>query len=200
MEKKEYLNWKVYCLGLFVIVCWLIKLSENYFHFSFAGYGIFPKSFAGLPGILFAPFIHSDYNHLLSNTVPLILFGLSIIYFYPKSSVWIFSIIYLITGLSVWLFGREAFHIGASGLIYGFAAFLFFSGVIRRDARSTALALLFVFLYGGMVWGVLPADFKISWEAHLFGGLTGFVCAIIFRKWDPQKKYDWEDEDDSESN
>ena len=97
-------------------------------------------------------------------------------------------------GLLVWLFARESYHIGASGLVYGFAAFLFFSGLFRKDKRSIALSLLIVFLYGGMVWGVLPTDPKISFESHLFGALTGIVCAFLFRKNDPPPVYEWEEE------
>jgi len=79
-------------------------------------------------------------------------------------------------------------------LIYGLGAFLFFSGVVRRDIRAIAVALLVVFLYGGMVWGVFPLDRHISFESHFFGLLTGFLLAFVFRKQDPYKKYDWEDE------
>ena len=90
---------------------------------------------------------------------------------------------------------RQAYHIGASGLIYGFVSFLFFSGIIRRDNRSIALALIVTFLYGGLTWGVLPIKAEISWEAHLFGSLVGIMFAFIFRKADPAPKYDWEEED-----
>jgi len=95
----------------------------------------------------------------------------------------------------VWLFARSSYHIGASGLVYGFAAFLFFSGLFRKDKSSMALSLLVVFLYGGMVWGVLPVKPEISFESHLFGALTGIVCSYIFRKNDPPHTYDWENED-----
>ncbi|RJP69333.1 MAG: rhomboid family intramembrane serine protease [Ignavibacteriales bacterium] len=198
--KKINLNAKVIIVCIFILCCWAIKISEHYLSFSLTDYGIYPRNVNSLLGIIFTPFIHSGFSHLISNTIPLFLFGISIAYFYPRSAGWVFPIIYLVTGFLIWSFGREAYHIGASGLVYGFASFLFFSGVIRRDTRSIALALLFVFLYGGMVWGVLPADLRLSWEAHLFGGLTGFVCAFIFRKWDPQKKYDWEDEEETEGN
>ena len=83
-------------------------------------------------------------------------------------------------------------------MIYGFVSFLFFSGLIRRDTRSIALALLVTFLYGSMIWGIFPQNNGISWEYHLFGSLTGIACAIIFRKSDPYKRYEWEDEEDDE--
>ncbi len=98
------------------------------------------------------------------------------------------------------MFAREVYHIGASGLIYGFVAFLFFSGIIRRDNKSIGLALIVTFLYGSLIWGVLPGVKGVSWESHLFGGIAGIAAAIIFRKTDPVKKYDWEDEDNEDDN
>ena len=103
--------------------------------------------------------------------------------------------VYFIPGILVWFLGRESFHIGSSGLVYGYVTFLFFSGLIRRDNRSIALALIVTFLYGSLIWGVLPLSREISWEYHLFGALTGIYAAIIFRKSDPIKKYDWEEEE-----
>jgi membrane associated rhomboid family serine protease len=96
----------------------------------------------------------------------------------------------------VWIFARQAYHIGASGLVYGFVAFLFFSGIIRRDNRSIALALIVTFLYGGLTWGILPIKAEISWEAHLFGSIIGILLAFVFRKSDPAPKYDWETEEE----
>ncbi|MBN2572806.1 MAG: rhomboid family intramembrane serine protease, partial [Ignavibacteriales bacterium] len=92
------------------------------------------------------------------------------------------------------LLARSSYHIGASGIVYGFAAFLFFSGVFRKDVKSIALALLVAFIYGGLVWGVLPVVPGVSWESHLFGAVSGTFTAYILRKYDKQKKYDWENE------
>jgi membrane associated rhomboid family serine protease len=97
--------------------------------------------------------------------------------------------------LLIWIFAREAWHIGASGLLYGLLGFLFFSGIFRRDRRSVALALLVIFLYGGFVWGILPLSREISWEAHLFGGISGILASFLFRKDDPYIGYEWEEED-----
>jgi membrane associated rhomboid family serine protease len=139
--------------------------------------------------------IHADFSHLISNTIPLIILGWIIFYFHPKVSYILFIFIYLVTGLLVWIFARQVYHIGASGIVYGFVSFLFFSGIFRRDNTSIALALVITFLYGGLVWGMIPGWKGISWESHLFGAITGFVAAYLFRKIDPpKKKYDWEDE------
>ena len=120
--------------------------------------------------------------------------------FYRKSSYKVILIIYIGTGLLDWLFARKAYHIGASGIIYGFVAFLFFSGIIRRDTRAIALALLVTFLYGSLIWGILPLDSGISWESHLFGSIMGIFCAFLYKKSDPAIKYEWEYEDDNEKN
>jgi len=117
-------------------------------------------------------------------------------YTYRKSAIRVFIIVYVFSGLTVWLVARPAYHIGASGLVYGLLSFLFFIGVLRKDTRSIALSLLITFLYGGLVWGVLPIDPKVSFESHLLGAISGAVCAIIFRKTDPIIKYDWESDDD----
>ncbi len=181
--------------GTFVIIMWLVKLVEILFHLNFTSYGIFPLSFSNLSGIIFSPLIHADFSHLFSNTIPIIFLGWGVVFFYKSASVKVFLSIYFFTGILVWLLGRPAYHIGASGLVYGLAAFLFFSGIIRRDNRSIALALVVTFLYGSLIWGVLPVNNGISWESHLFGALIGIILAFVFRKSDPFKKYDWEDED-----
>lgn len=179
----------------FPIVLWLIHLITYLFNLQTYKLGILPRSFTGLIGIITSPLIHGSFSHLISNTAPLIIMGIGIFYFYPKVAYKVFLLIYLGTGIFVWLFAREVYHIGASGIIYGFVSFLFFSGVFRKDNRSIALALVVIFLYGGLIWGVLPTQRGVSWESHLFGGLSGLISAFIFRKVDPPKKYEWEDEE-----
>ena len=196
-EKKRFIS-SLFPPLLFVVVLWAIKIFEVLSNTSFVNYGIFPRTTPGLIGIITAPLIHADFNHLISNSIPLIILGLGISYSYPSSSKKLFAGIYIFHGLLVWIFARQAYHIGASGLVYGFVSFLFFSGIIRRDNRSIALALIVTFLYGGLTWGVLPIKAEISWEAHLFGSFVGIIFAIIFRKADPAPKYDWEDEDSTQ--
>ena len=195
-EEKRKLFYSVAYPVFFVIILWLVKIIEIVFYFNFTSFGIYPRKISGLVGIFTAPLVHFDFNHLISNSLPLLLLGLGISYSYPTLSKKLFAVIYLLHGLLVWIIARPAYHIGASGLVYGFVAFLFFSGIIRRDNRSIALALIVTFLYGGLTWGVLPIKPEISWESHLFGSIVGIVCAFIFRKADPAKKYDWEDEED----
>ena len=192
-EKNKILSSFFYS-GCFVLLLWIIQFVQWAIDKDFSVYGILPGQIKGLSGIFTAPLIHADFSHLISNSITLFLLLFGILYFYRSSAVMVFFIIYIMDGLLVWLFARESYHIGASGLVYGFAAFLFFSGLFRKDKRSIALSLLIVFLYGGMVWGVLPTDPKISFESHLFGALTGIVCAFLFRKNDPPPVYEWEEE------
>ena len=182
---------------LFPVVLWFVHLLSLLLHENLSKLGLLPRNLPGLLGIFTAPLIHADFSHLISNTIPLIVLGWIIFNFYPKVSYILFIFIYLVTGLLVWIFARQVYHIGASGVVYGFVSFLFFSGIFRRDNKSIALALIIVFLYGGLVWGMIPGWEGISWESHLFGAVTGLIAAYLFRKIDPpKKKYDWEDEPD----
>jgi len=182
---------------LFPVVLWAVHLLSLLLNEDLSKLGLLPRNLVGLLGIFTSPLIHADFSHLISNTIPLIILGWIIFSFYPKVSYMLFLFIYFFTGLLVWIFARQVFHIGASGVVYGFVSFLFFSGIFRRDNASIALALVITFLYGGLVWGMIPGWKGISWESHLFGAITGLVAAYLFRKIDPpSKKYDWEDEPD----
>jgi membrane associated rhomboid family serine protease len=198
-EEKKKIAQSIVMPFLFVAVLWIIKLSELYLDTSFAHIGILPRTYTGLLGIATGPLLHGDIYHLGSNTLPLLILGIIILYFYRSSALQLFIWLYLVTGIMVWILADgEGYHIGASGLIYGLVSFLFFSGVFRKDRRSLALALLVTFVYGGMVWGVFPLQKGISWESHLFGGLTGLFCAWLYRKSDPfEETYDWMNEDES---
>ena len=199
MDEKRKLYTSILFPVCFILALWIIKIGEIVFSINLSHLGLLPREFHGLVGIITAPLIHSGFNHLISNTIPLLLLGIGILYFYPKSALKVFLLVYVIPGIFVWFFARPAYHIGASGLIYGFVSFLFFSGLIRRDTRSIALALIVTFLYGSIIWGILPQNNGISWEYHLFGSLTGIACAFIFQKSDPYKRYDWEDEENEEN-
>ncbi len=194
-EKKKLLSSIIIPLG-FIILLWLLQISQSIFNINLISLGLYPRRVSGIFGIVTAPLIHAGYGHLFSNTLPVLFLASGILYFYPQSALKIFFLVYFIPGVFVWLFARPAYHIGASGLVYGFVSFLFFSGVIRRDTRSIALALIVTFLYGSIIWGIIPQNTGISWEYHLFGSLVGISCAFIFKKSDPYKKYEWEDEPD----
>ena len=185
---------------LFSAVMWLVKIFESLLEIKFIIFGVYPRTAQGLIGIITSPFIHGDYLHLLSNTIPIILLGAALVYFYKSIALRVFLLIFFLTGIWVWLAGRPSYHIGASGVVYGLAFFLFLSGIFRKDRSLMAFSLLVVFLYGGIIWGILPIDTGMSWEGHLFGALSGIICAIAFRNEGPQrKKYEWEyEEEDNE--
>lgn len=196
MEKKRVIDSVLYPV-IFIVVIWVVKLVETLFHLSFYTYGIYPLSPAGLKGILFSPFIHGDFKHLISNTLPLLILGTALFYFYRVVAFRVLIFSWLVTGVWVWAMARPSFHIGASGVIYSLAAFMFASGVIRKHPRLMAISLLVVFIYGGMVWGILPLKEHVSWESHLMGMLCGFLLAWFFREYGPQRaKYSWELEEE----
>ncbi len=171
--------------GGFTLLLWLVRTVEWSTSTSFSALGIFPRHASGMVGILTAPLVHGDFVHLLSNTFPMLLLLAAVFFIYPKIALQVFASIYLITGFWVWVAAREAYHIGASGLVYGLAAFLFFSGIFRRDARSMAVALAIAFLYSGMLQGLLPGpDTSVSWESHLLGAAAGIFCSFYYRRSD----------------
>ena len=182
---------------VFIILIWLVKISETILEVRWSNFGLYPRNLRGLFGIISAPFLHSDFKHLISNSLPLLLLSVSIIYFYRKIAIKVFLLIYLFTHLMVWIFARESYHIGASGLVYGFASFLFFSGIISRFYRLMAISFLILFFYGGMVWGVFPFVKNMSWETHLFGFVFGMIFAFYFRDSAPKRQlYEWENEEE----
>jgi membrane associated rhomboid family serine protease len=186
--------------GILVFVMWFVKIIEVLFGLDFSEGGIFPLTIKGLPGIILSPFVHADFNHLFSNTLPLFFLSVALFYFYSDLALKIYGWTFLLTGLSVWIAGRPVWHIGASGLVYGLASFLFFSGIIRKYFRLVALSLLIVFLYGSMVWGIFPGVYKnVSWESHMLGFVSGVVLSIVYRNDGPTEPvYEWMLEDDED--
>lgn len=189
--------------GIFVLIMWLVKIFEIIFNTDLEVLGLAPLSWRGLPGIFFAPLLHANFSHLSANTLPFFFLGGLLFYFYRSIAWKIFWLIWLTTGLWVWFFARgDSVHVGASGVIYGLASFLFLSGILRRESRLMAITLLIAFLYGGLVWGIFPQLFPhqpISWESHLMGLLAGAVLAVYYRNSGPRRKvYDWENEEENE--
>ncbi len=183
----------------FVTLLWMIKISETIWGWELYTYGVLPLHTSGLKGIVFSPLIHSGYDHLISNTFPLLILGWALFYFYRELGIRITLLAWVISGIWVWVFARESYHVGASGIIYSWAAFLFVSGVIRNHPRLMALSLLVAFLYGSMVWGIFPLRERVSWEGHLMGLLAGLLLALFYKQQGPQrKKYSWELEEDDD--
>lgn len=176
---------------------WLLKLSEVVFEINLAFLGIAPREFKTLSGIVTVFFIHGDFAHILSNTSSFLILSIMLVYSYPKIAFRLFILIAIFTGLLVWLFARGGtYHIGASGVVYGIAAFLFFSGFFRKDKLSMVISLIVALFYGSMIWGVLPLQKGVSWESHLLGGIVGVVLAYLYKDYNklvPQVS--WKEED-----
>ncbi len=179
---EKHIGWySLFVSVALVSVLWMIKLLEFEYGFDFSGWGLLPRDLNGLRGILFSPLIHGSFEHLAANTFPLMVLTFSLFFFYRKSPYTIFGLIYLFSGIFLWLGGREALHIGASGIIYGLAAFLFLSGVLSRHTGLLTISLIVALLYGGLLWGIFPIKPEISWEGHLWGAISGLALALLFR-------------------
>lgn len=163
-----------------VFLMWLAFFLEYVYHWQLSNLGIQPRSIFGLIGIFTAPLIHGNLSHLFSNTVPLIFLGATLFFFYPNIGKPVFFRTYFWTNILVWLFARPANHIGASGVVYGLAFFLIFFGFFRRDFLSLLISVLTLLLYGGVFYGVLPTDPRVSWESHFAGALVGITSAVTF--------------------
>lgn len=197
--EKKIFKYSLLIPGLIVGLLWLVKVTENVLNLDLTSFGILPLSIKGLPGIVLSPFIHSSYDHLLSNSVPFLILLSALLYFYRRLAYRIFFLIYILSGICVWLGGRESWHIGASGIVYGLASFLFFSGVFRKDANLLTIGIIVVFLYGSMFWGIFPIIPGISWESHLWGAASGLLLAFYYRHQGPARPVSsWENEPDEE--
>ena len=201
-DEKRHFTSSVIVPVILVMIMWLVKIIETVFHLDFGFLGIKPLSAEGLSGILLFHFIHGDWEHLFANTVPILVLGTSLYYFYRPIANKILLILIFSTGLLTWCGARSGVHIGASGLVYGLTFFLMLSGFIRRDRKLIIISLIVVFLYGSLVWGLYPKyaiENNISWEGHLAGFVMGIVLAFYFRKEGPQREeYIWEDDDDTD--
>jgi membrane associated rhomboid family serine protease len=182
----------------FVALLWLIPLLG--WGLELERFGVRPRQWIGLPGILVAPLLHADFVHLIANTLPVLVLGTTMLQLYPTAAFRVLPAVYLGPGIAVWLFARGGVHVGASGLVYGLVAYIFVAGLIRRERRAIAASLLVAFMYGALVWGVLPIRHGVSWETHLAAALIGVLLAIVLRHRDnpPRIRYSWEDEKDDE--
>ena len=199
MNEPKHFKFSTLTLAIplyFVLFLWIVFWFELKFGFNFNKFGIYPRSLRGLKGILFSPFIHGDIKHLYHNTIPLFVLLFSLMYFYRNIASKVFIYGTLFTGLLTWIIARKSYHIGASGIIYLLFSFIFFSGVFRKNIQLIAVALAVIFIYGSMIWYVLPVKEEVSWEGHLSGFTIGLIFAFLYRKKGLQKfKYNWEKED-----
>lgn len=202
VRKERKLAYSAVFPGIAVLVLWCVFFLDEGFHLELYRFGIFPRTVDGLVGVLASPFIHGDFDHLLNNSVPLFVLGWALMFFFPRAAGRVLFASWLVSGLLVWASARESYHIGASGVLYGLTAFLFTSGLLRKQRTLMGLSLLVVFLYGSMLWGVFPIVPRISWESHFWGAAAGVAMAYLYRHVpsavnDPQP-ITWDDEDDAD--
>jgi len=179
----------------FVLLLWIVFWIEGNYNLYLTKYGLYPRTLSGLKGIVFSPFIHSGIKHLSNNSLPLFILLTSLFYFYKKIAFKILLYGVFLSGLLTWIIARDAYHIGASGIVYLLFSFVLFSGLIRKYYRLIAVSLIVIFLYGSMIWYILPTKEEISWEGHLSGFIVGLLFAFRYKNHGPKPlQYDWEDE------
>lgn len=173
--------------GLLLFLIWVVFILDQSLDLNLYFHGLYPRKLSGLQGILFSPLIHGDFKHIIANSIPLLVLGTGLFYFYRDLAIKVFLLSYFMTGVYVWIAARESYHIGASGLIYSLVGFMFLSGILRKHLGLMAISLIIVFQYGSMIWGIFPMEERVSWESHLLGLIAGMTWAVVFRKEGPQK-------------
>ena len=201
-ERRKFLGSLIVPL-LIVVVMWVVKIIEVSLNVDLGRYGVTPHTAHGLIGIFTLPFLHDGWEHLLSNSVPILVLGTALYYCYPTIANRVMLITYLASGLITWCIGNpDTTHIGASALVYGLNLFLITSGFIRGNRMLIVISLIMVFLYGSFIWGMIPSlaiPQNISWEGHLSGAIIGVLLAVFLRKEGPQKEvYHWEEDDEED--
>ncbi|MFK7814652.1 MAG: rhomboid family intramembrane serine protease [Maribacter sp.] len=178
-----------------MLLIWFVYWMELRFQTNLNHFGLYPRKISGLQGILLSPFIHGSLEHLYNNTIPLGVLLASLFYFYRNVAIKVLLLGILFSGLITWGIARPSYHIGASGVIYLLASFIFFKGIFTKYYRLVALSLMVVFIYGSLLWYIFPMKDGVSWEGHLGGFLTGFAFAYFVKAKIPvTKKFAWEQE------
>ncbi len=187
-EEKIRLKQSLMVPVAMLILMWGVRIFDFGLNLHLNQWGVYPRTIKGLWGILAMPLLHGGFRHIIANTVPFFVLTWGLFYFYRQIAVQVFLLCYITCGTLVWIAAFPGYHVGASGLIYAFASFLFFSGIFRRHFRLIAISLVVVFLYGGLFWGIFPTfRTNISWEGHLAGAISGFIYARMFQHSGPQK-------------
>jgi len=187
-ERTRFLNSFIVPVA-FVVVIWAVKAVEAMFDLDFSFLGIQPLKKEGIPGIFLFHFIHGSWEHLYANTLPIIVLGAMLYYFYRTIATKVWLVLMFSTGLFTWCAAGGGCHIGASALIYGLAFFLMVSGFIRKNKNLIIVSFLVILLYGSLVWGLFPKyaiENNVSWEGHFAGFLFGIILAFFYRHEGPE--------------
>jgi len=197
-NKQQFIN-AIFIPSIIGILMILSFILENGMNWDFHTAGIYPRRIENIWGVFTVIFIHASWSHLVNNVISFIILSSLLFFFYKQLATKVIIISYIFSGLILWIIGRESWHIGASGLIYSLAFFLFFSGIFRKHIPLIALSLVVAFIYGSMIWHIFPWQLQdpVSWEGHLAGGIIGLVLSIYYRNDEPQRPVkNWEDEDE----
>lgn len=198
-DKLKIFDALLFNVAFLVIIwtLWLIEYAEP--GIGIKAWGTRPRSIEGLVGIISTPFLHGSFEHIKGNTLSFLTLSTFLIFFYRSIAFPVLGWLYVASGVVLWLIAGGGNHIGASGVIYGLAAFLFLSGIVRRDPFLLRVSLAVAFLYGSIVWWVLPIDPQVSWEGHMAGVVVGSVLAVVYRNRGPERrKYRWEADEEAE--
>ncbi len=167
---------------ILVTLIWMVEVVNLFLGHRLVSFGILPRSFAGLIGIPLAPMLHSGFWHAVSNTVPLLILG-GLTLAGGKRMFWETTVnVTIVSGVLIWIFAREAYHVGASGLVFGYFGVILARAYLKRSITAIAIAIVTVIAYGGLLWGILPLQSQVSFESHLFGLIAGFIVVWLDRK------------------
>jgi membrane associated rhomboid family serine protease len=200
MQKEKLFSIIKYPI-LIIIAMWIFHIIYASTGSRLGLIGVYPRHPSGIIGIFASPFLHGDWQHLISNSIPLMVLMTIIFSFFKRVAIKSIVLIYILTGTAVWLFARDVIHIGASGVVYGLVSFVFWNGIFRRNLKSIILALIVTILYSGYFLGILPNQEGISWESHLFGGIVGILVSYFLKDFVEldENQDPWADEENQES-
>ena len=179
------LFYALWTTALFLLLIWGVYAINETYALNWRRWGNHPREWEHWTGVFTYPFLHGDLEHLWNNTATFFTLNGLLFYFYRSIAARTWILLYLLSGVGLWIFAKGGNHIGASGINYALAAFLFTSGVVRKSRLLLRVTLLVAFLYGGMVWWMLPIDEHISWEGHIAGAVSGLLMAVVFRNKGP---------------
>jgi len=185
MRKRDHMHAflrRATALAAFVALLWAVQVVNWITGYGFnPAFGLIPRHISGLDGVIAMPLLHGSFAHLLANTPPLLVVGGLLAATATRALLAVNAVVIGLGGGLVWLFGSSAIHIGSSGLVFGWFGFLVARGLVDRSPVTLVAALLVGFLYGSILWGVLPGQPGVSWEAHLFGATAGAAAAFLVR-------------------
>jgi len=200
-DKRQLIN-AIFIPCIIVILMIITFIYEKGMDLDFHYAGVYPRKIENIWGVFTLIFIHSGWSHLLNNVLSFLILGSFLYYFYRQIATKVLVISYIFSGLILWIIGRDNWHIGASGLIYSLAFFLFFSGLFRKFVPLIAISFIVAFIYGSMIWHVFPWQINdpVSWEGHLAGGITGTILSFWLKNKEPQKPIEqWTDEEEDDN-